>query len=266
MTQSNRRMQRGGSQDNGEEVNIELMVPVQKLWRQMARLNKQLFDRNVVASTQSVAIFMYKVCSSIAASCKEQRSPQRFAQYQALRNVLLSMEPINTDLLDNPIFVEMCVSFLQTVFFPIGRMTEELQYPKGENEDNFIDDFVKIMNSKTRKDYIVNYCNLQMPSKQIRVPYHKVVGTTADNKPILASYTCGRAISAIPYTVNIQENTLKQLPRIVIHNSNGVEDDTLNDQDAFLVAQYLTQPLTGGKVKKQRMQRKKTSKGLRDTF
>ncbi len=195
-TRQKKKVQKGG--DDGHP----LALPISKLWVPMISLKTHIFQKRLVSVSQDIANIVIKDC---VLNCKQVRDAKSFDEFKALMSVITSLDNINPEILDNDIFIRMFEHFLQAVFFPIAKLTSDLM------ESKLVTSFVELMNTKTRTNYVANFC-VSRNSQEI------------DGKKVSGLYTCGRAISTIPY----DEYATNQA-RILIHRTV----DALNDEQDY---------------------------------
>lgn len=153
---------------------------------------------------------VYQECTS-GPNCKKTRSKNNHPIFQAIIHLLNSLQSSHDkSMFDNEDIIEMMVRFLQAVYLPVARITM--------NINEFTDDFMSAVNTLvgTEYPYLVQYCQ----SRSDNVSF--------DTNDL---YTCGRAVSAIPYSCMIS-----RVPRIVIHRTMGRSDDNQDNSDPFIIA------------------------------
>jgi hypothetical protein len=209
--------QQGGNDDSLENM---LAGPIAMVWVPMIQLKQNIFQRRIVTVSQDIVSIIIKGC---VLNCKKTRNAQSFEEFRAIMSVFDSFDVVQPSLLDNDIFIGMLVQFLQAIFFPIGKITSDLM------QAEVVAKFIDIINKKTRPNYVANYC---LDREMIEIE-----GRIASEK-----YTCGRAISQIPYL------TYKEgLPRILIHRTMHAMND---EQDFNDVLDYMNRIINSGGMAK----------------
>lgn len=203
-------LKKGGSEQG--KLACMLEAPVGMLWNLILSKKHVAFTKKIVPMATQIAEVVYKGCPLDGSSCKTTKVVRNHAHLNAIKEILGQFpKPANANLLDDETVVAMVVQFMQAVYLPIGRITM--------NMDAFTGEFVEFMNTITRDDYVASYCEAR---DDVSVMSTKLEKDT---------YTCGRAISAIPYSCNPQGK-----PRILIHRTMGRTDDMQDYMDPIKFA------------------------------
>lgn len=203
------RKQNGGNED----IETSLATPIGILWSYIIERKTGMFKKKFADLSKQIDKIAYYECTS-GPNCKTTRSKNNHPIFQATINLINSLQsPDDKIIFDNENIIEMMVQFLQAVYLPLARITM--------NMNEFTDDFISAVNNVvgTEYPYIVQYCQ----SRNNDVIFN---GNKAEDY-----YTCGRAVSAIPYSCKISK-----VPRIVIHRTMGRSDDHQDYTDPLMIA------------------------------
>jgi hypothetical protein len=191
----------------------EIIVPVIKMYsfflmKNSGTLDNKIFETKIERYKNMLSTYIKgKYCENTP--CKVNRS--NFIEFKCMLSTIEVMKNIDEGILDTENFLINFRLFLEAILFPFAKVTINIY--------KFIDDFVNMINSKTRDNYIINKCVKKYEQNSM-------------NNLIDPQYTCGRAISVIPYANNY-DNTNK--PRIMIHQTKQSDDDV---QNASIVTDY----------------------------
>lgn len=202
--------QKGGNED----LETSLATPISNLWLYIVNRKKTIFDKKFTDLSKQIEEVMYRECTS-GPNCKKTRSKNNHPIFQAIINLLKTLgTPDDKSIFDNEDIIEMMVRFLQAVYLPVARITM--------NMNDFTDDFMSAVNMLigTEYPYLVQYCQARSDNVSFN-------GKMSEND----LYTCGRAVSAIPYSCMIS-----RVPRIVIHRTMGRANDDQDNSDPLMVA------------------------------
>jgi hypothetical protein len=200
--------QNGGNDD----IDASLASPIYMLWSYVVTRKKVMFKKKFADLSKQIDQVVYSECTS-GPNCKKTRSKHNHPIFQAIIHHIESLpSPVDKSIFDNEDIIEMMVMFLQAVYLPVARITM--------NMNEFTDDFMSAVNNLigTEYPYLVQYCQSRNNVD--------VNGKTSDDY-----YTCGRAVSAIPYSCKISK-----VPRIVIHRTIGRTDDNQDSSDPLMIA------------------------------
>lgn len=201
--------QNGGNED----IEASLETPIGMLWLYLVSRKKAMFKKKFADLSKQIDKIVYYQCTS-GPNCKKTRSKHNHPIFQAIIHHIESLQsPDDKSIFDNEDVIEMMVQFLQAVYLPLARITM--------NMNEFTDDFISSVNNVvgTEYPYLVQYCQ----SRNNDVVFN---GNKAEDY-----YTCGRAVSAIPYSCKISK-----VPRIVIHRTMGRSDDDQDYTDPLMIA------------------------------
>jgi hypothetical protein len=201
--------QNGGNDDTA----ASLAIPIGMLWLYVVSRKKVMFKKKFADLSKQIENVVYHECTS-GPNCKKTRSKNGHPMFQTIIHLINNtlQSPDDKSIFDNEDIIEMMVQFLQAVYLPVARITM--------NMNEFTDDFISAVNNLigTEYPYLVQYCQSRNNVN--------VNGKTSDDY-----YTCGRAVSAIPYACKISK-----VPRIVIHRTIGRTDDNQDSSDPLMIA------------------------------
>jgi hypothetical protein len=204
--------QNGGNDD----IEASLAIPIYMLWSYVVTRKKVMFNKKFADLSKQIDQVVYSECTS-GPNCKKTRSKHNHPIFQATIHHIESLpSPDDKSIFDNEDTIEMMIKFLQAVYLPLARITM--------NMNDFTDDFILAVNNVvgTEYPYLVHYCQ----SRNNDVNFNGNNGKQAEDY-----YTCGRAVSAIPYACKISK-----VPRIVIHRTMGRADDNQDYNDPLMIA------------------------------
>lgn len=201
--------QKGGDESSA----CQLEGPIGILWGFILKNKKATFNKNLVPFATQISEIVYQNCPTGRNNCKTTREEGKHELINAVTRTLVQFKEYkDIGKWEDENVIEMVVQFMQCIYLPIGRVTM--------NIDAFTDTFVSFMNDITRDNYVANFCE----------PREDIIqnGTVKQND----TYTCGRAISAIPYSCNARGK-----PRILFHRTKGRTDDIQDYKDPITYAE-----------------------------
>lgn len=202
--------QKGGNED----LEASLAIPISNLWSYIVNRKKTIFNKKFTDLSKQIEGVVYQECTS-GPNCKKTRSKTNHPIFEVIIHLFNNLQsPDDKTMFDNEDVIEMMVQFLQAVYLPVARITM--------NMNEFTDDFMSAVNMLvgTEYPYLVQYCQARSDNVSFN-------GKMSEND----QYTCGRAVSVIPYSCKISK-----VPRIVIHRTMGRSDDNQDYSDPLMVA------------------------------